>query len=209
MELKEYLNVIKRYRWIFGIVWAVAIMGAVGWQITRPASWDVVWGINVSRQASQPAKEYRFDQYYRLEADKDFGENIVRWLADPGVASKIITSSQIQTGDLTLKRYAKMFRAERLAPSYIQVKFSVKNRQDATKIIGAAKKVLETKTADLNSKKNPDQNWFTLIFDSPVIAPHQASRLLVALVGGGGGLLLATLIVLIIHYWQEDEKNRH
>jgi len=165
----------------------------------------VVWGVNVARQNFQATQEYRFDQYYRLEADKAFAENVTRWLADPTIASQILSSAHIQVSDITLKHYTKIFRAERLASNYIQVRFSVNHQSDATKIVAAAKKILADKTTALNSQAEPDQNWFVLVFDNPTIAPHQISGVLLALIGGGGGLLLAIFTVLVIHYWKEDE----
>ncbi|MEA2006842.1 MAG: hypothetical protein U9O20_01640 [Patescibacteria group bacterium] len=207
MELKEHVKIIKQHKMLFFGVWILFAGFVMAWFFSRPQAFEAVMSIDIARQSgqesSQSQEEYDFDQYYRLEADKSFAETLVQWLGDPGVVNFVFSDSKTEASGKSLSSFSKFFKAERLSPNYVQVRYVTKNPPAAAAIFSSTKEIITKKTNSLN-EESKDSNWFKTIFSGPVVAEKKLSFLPVFVGAVVGGLLLSIFSVLTRHYWKEE-----
>jgi uncharacterized protein involved in exopolysaccharide biosynthesis len=210
MELKEYVKIVKQHKMLFFGVWILFAGFVMAWFFSRPQSFEAVMSIDIARQSgqenSQSSGEYDFDQYYRLEADENFAETVVQWLKDPGVVNFVFSDSETEASGDSLSSFSKFFKAERLSPNYVQVRYATKNPSDAAAIFNSTKEIITEKTNSLN-EDSKDSNWFKAIFSGPVVAEKKLPLLPVLVGAVVGGLLISIFSVLTSHYWKEEEDK--
>lgn len=202
MELREYIQLIKKYKIIFFATWLAVIALATGWAQSRPKSYDVSMAVEVARDDQEQTDDYQFDQYYRLEADNKFSDTVVQWLKDPAVVHVIYSDAGLALPSDDLQKLAKTFRVEKLSSNYIQVRYAVTDPQQAEKLWTSADKMLNARTGKLNHDEKND-NWFHLLLAKPLVAPAKVEMKVVVVMALIGGFLVALVTVLVKHYWQD------
>lgn len=209
MELKEYVKIIKQHKMLFGGIWIFIAIIAFIWVFSQPESFNATMSIDIARQGAQndseTVREYDYDQFYRLEADDRFANTVVQWLKDPGVVNSIYADSKLKAPSDSLRSLSKAFRAEKLAPNYIQIKYSATDPSNAGVIFRATEKIITKRTNSLNADAQ-DQNWFKTIFSGPIVAKKKLPVLPVAVGVIAGGFLVSIFGVMVRHYWREEDN---
>lgn len=207
MELKEYVKIIKQHRVLFGGIWVFVAVIAFIWVFSQPESFDATMSIDIARQGAQSgteiAGEYDYDQFYRLEADDRFANTVVQWLKDPGVVNSIYSDSKLKVPSESLRSLSGAFRAEKLAPNYIRIRYNATTPGNAGAIFRATEKIITERSDSLNADSQ-DQNWFKVIFSGPIIAKKKLPLLPVAVGVVAGGFLVSIFGVMARHYWKEE-----
>lgn len=194
MELKEYITIFKRQRTLFwGIVFAVVGVFIV-WTFVRPVAYSTVLGVHVARTA--PDKEatdaYEYDNFYRLQADEQFADTLVRWLQSPRIVLDIYDAAHIGAQGLTEHDLSGAFSARRLSSQFVEVKYGTADSESAGKVAEAISTVLNKKTEELNAGSRVG-NWFTVVVDEPV-TEIDAIRWKIA-------LPVAVLVGMFLGFW--------
>lgn len=192
MELREYLKIFKdNYRVFFIVMGIVLVMGLAAQLISRD-KYKVELNLNVTRTSYQKdTSDYRYDEFYRLQADERFADTLVRWLGSEVIKNDILRES----GNTSFEK----LKAQRLSSQMIKVTFVIYDKDQAEKITRAVDKVLNDNVAKLNlEQKNPQ--WFKVLVSYPIVNNYKIA--LVKLVGIllAGGLFLGFWAVLIRHY---------
>lgn len=195
MELKEYFKILKKnYRLFAGVVMGVLVFGLVGWSLIG-VKYRVVVDLDVTRTGYQnDTKDYRYDEFYRLQADERFADTVVRWLESDRIKKDIYQGSS--------EASFEKLKAQRLSSQVIKVSFLVKDKNLANKVTHSIYNILNDKTVQLNlEQKNP--NWFKILTSDPFVTKYQVHiiKLLVALLAGG--IFLAFWTVFIKHYLEK------
>ena len=199
MEFKEYLAIIKSNFRIFGSIVAIVILAIFSYFYLKPISYEASLVLNITRSGLQKSDQYKFDDFYRLQADEKFAETLVQWIKSPRVALDIWTAAGNSSENLSLKQLTKLFKAEKLSSQIVSVKFSTANPEKAKKISDSIIKIVSRETAVLNQDQQ-EENWFEIVALSPVILISRVNPFLLLLATLAMGMFLGFWIVLVRHY---------
>jgi len=203
MELKEIIKIIIKARIIFFIVFLVTIFSAMGWLLFQPKKYQTSLAIDITRESVDQTADYRYDQYYRFLADEKFADTIVQWTKDPQIVKDIFDKAGVQTETKNLKYFSGLIRGEKLSSNFVQIKFSVREKDNAEKIAKAINEIFSNKTSKINESAKSN-NWFKLNFGRAIIVEYHPCFALVLLLSAIGGLILSVFAVMLNYYWKEE-----
>jgi len=199
MELREYIKILGRN--ISTIVYTVIIFVIVVyiWSAEQSKLFTTELLLNIGRLDNQSTAEYKFDEFYRVQADEKFAKNIEEWLKIPGVISSIFVDAGIKDEPGTIGGRNVNFQATAISPESVKVKFSVATEDEARKLGGSVGKIIDNKTTTLNSEAK-DPNWFKVSSDNLIIYKNTQNlplNLGLALIIG---LCVGLFLALFKHY---------
>lgn len=192
MELREYIKIFKdNYKIFLSVVGLILAVG-VGINLLIRDKYKVELNLNVTRTGYQKdTSDYRYDEFYRLQADERFADTLVRWL-----------SSEVIKNDISKEASGISFyklKAERLSSQMIRVSFVIHDKHQVEKITQAIDDVLNKNIAELNlEQKNPQ--WFKVLVSYPIINDYKISLIKLITILLVGGIFLGFWTVLIRHY---------
>ncbi len=202
MELREYYKILKSNVSIVIYTAIIAVVIAYAWSVRASETYSTSLLLNISRAETQPTADYRYDQFYRLQADEKFAETIVEWLKSPGVAKDIFAKAGISADQKTIRQLSKSFRAEKLSADLIAVQFSTRTNDEAARITPAIATVISDKTKSLNDDAR-DPNWFKVDMTNPVIAGNAQDLRINLGISALVGIFIGTLLAFGKHYISE------
>jgi len=198
MELKEYLRIIKNNLGVFIGTAVVFFVVIFSYLLLRPASYATSLTLNITRSGIQDTPDYRYDDFYRLQADEKFTETVVQWLKSPRVEEDIFKEAGTDTANYTLKMLAKNITADKLSSQLIAVGFSAPDEKSAQKIALAVAKIVSQNTQNLN-KDQKESTWFEVVSSEPVVRLDKINPLFILAIFFGS-VFVAFWVVLIKHY---------
>lgn len=199
MELKEYLNILKTHIKAFVLAVVLALIGGILYFSLRPVMYDASLTLNITRSGTQETADYKYDDFYRLQADEKFAETVVEWLKSPRTVSDIYLNSNINANQFSLGKLEKSFRSEKLSSQIVSVKFSADTPEKARKISDSIGNVVTKNIESLNLNQK-EKNWFEIAAQDPVIARNILNFWIVVLAALAIGIFLGFWTVLFIHY---------
>jgi hypothetical protein len=198
MELREFIRIFTdRKRLFFGVFFGFVLLGLAVYRL-QPERYEAALMLNISRTGYEKTDAYRYDQFYRLQADERFADTVVRWVAAPSVRAKMrsLGASERVIGTLSAKR---------LSSQMIDVRYSASSPKGFGDAKGAIVAALNDETEKLNADAK-DPNWFTIVADEPVVSD---ARVPLRIAFGGGiasGLFFAFWSVLAARYFGRNRK---
>ena len=199
MELKEYWEIIRKDYKILLFIIVITVLCSAAYFGLRPVSYDVSLTLNITRSGTQQTSDYRYDDFYRLQADEKFAETIVEWLKSPRMATDIYTKAGVDVSGHSLRQLAKMLRPEKLSSQVVTVSFASPDEKLAKEISDSISEVVGNNVEALNRDQNED-TWFRIISQDSVIVKNQANIWMIfvfpMLLGGFFGLWT----IMIRHY---------
>ena len=199
MELKEYLNIIKKNQNLFfGITIAIVLI-ALGYFYLLPVRYDASLTINITRAGSQETADYKYDDYYRLQADQSFADTLVEWLKSPRLVSDIYSEAGLDAGAMNLGQLSKSLSSERKSAQTVAVSFSAPTAATAQKISYGITKVISDNTAALNENQK-ETNWFEIMAATPVVVKYQPDYKIIFVASLLLGIFLGFWGVMAKHY---------
>lgn len=200
MELKEYLQILKKNLKLFLFFPAsLVLVSLLYFYIFRPVSYDTSISLNISRSGSQDTSEYKYDDFYRLQADEKFAETITQWMRDPRVTEDIYLGAGVNTVKMSIRQLSKSLRAEKLSSQLVSVKFSSMDIKTSEKISQSLEKTISQNTENLN-KNQKESTWFEIVFGEPVVRKYDPGILISFFAPLVLGLFLGVWGVLVKHY---------
>ncbi|MFA7209119.1 MAG: hypothetical protein WC120_02430 [Parcubacteria group bacterium] len=199
MELKEYFKIFRKNGGLFFGVIIVIVLGSFAYFALRPVSYSASLALNITRGGIQQTADYRYDDFYRLQADEKFAETVVEWLKNPRTVVDIYGKAGIGTDSFTMRRLAKSFTAEKLSAQIVAVSFSAKDGKSAEKISAAIPETI-TKNIKLLNKKQNEAAWFEIVAQDPVIIQDRIGALAILLASAALGIFLGFWAVMLKHY---------
>lgn len=199
MELKEYYKIWRENVSVVIYTTIIAVVVVYAWSIRVSQNYNASLLLNISRTETQPTADYRYDQFYRLQADDKFAETVVEWLKAPGVAQDIFAKAGVNSDQKTIRQLAKSFRAEKLSSGLIGVSFSTQTEDEAKKTAAAVSSVISEKTENLN-KEARDPNWFKVNLSNPAILKNTQDLRLNLGVAALAGIIIGSLLAFGKHY---------
>ncbi|MEI6587811.1 MAG: hypothetical protein WCO05_02585 [Candidatus Moraniibacteriota bacterium] len=199
MELKEYLLIIRKQIKLFVGVIMFFVLGISGYFIFRPIVFDTSLFLNITRVGNQVSEGYKYDDFYRLQADEKFTETIVEWLKSPRIVMDISSVAGRNVEGLSLKQLTKIFQAEKMSSQIVSVKFASADKKTAEKIAQAISDVLRKNTEKLNEDQR-EATWFEIKADNPVIIENNPDLRIVFLAALAMGIFMGFWIIMLKHY---------
>jgi capsular polysaccharide biosynthesis protein len=199
MELKEYLNILKIHIKTFVLMVVLVVIAGIAYLIFRPIIFNASLTLNITRNNTQTTADYKYDDFYRLQADEKFAETIVGWMKSPRTVSDIYADADISTDQFSLEKMEKIFHSEKLSSQIVSIKFSTNTPEKAKKISDSIGKIIARNIDSLN-KNQKEESWFEVVAQNPVIVQNKVNFWLVILAALALGIFLGLWTVLIICY---------
>lgn len=203
MELREYYKILKSNISVVIYVVIIAVVATYAWSVRQSQIYSASLLLNISRTETQNSADYRYDQFYRLEADEKFAKTVVEWLKAPGIAREIITKSDVTTGEKSLRQLSKSFRAQNLSSQIIDVRFSAKSEDEAKKIKNSIESIVSEKTAGLNASAS-DPDWFEIKASDFIFVKNIQNIPLNLTIAALAGIFAGIFLAFGKHYISEE-----
>ncbi len=205
ITLQTVLATFRMYRVYFVGSVAVAVAIAATVWLLQPQRYDASVTIDIAREGIVPTQEYAYDQYYRLQADKQFAETTTHWLRTARVVDDILHQAKSAT-PASLRKKERFFSAQRISSQSVAVAFRVPTADVARRIATAMEAQLNRRADTLNKNMQPD--WFVLTVSTPVIVSAQKSLWLLVGVGICAGIGVGIVAVVIAHALHIPQQRR-
>ena len=199
MELKEYFKILKENAKLYVFAVVLIVVGSFIYFALKPISYGVSLALNITRSGVQQTTDYRYDDFYRLQADEKFSETVVQWLKNPRTAMDIYAKAGIDSDKMSLRQLAKIFVAEKLSAQIVSVSFSATSENSAKKIAEAVSEVVAINTESMNKNQNED-TWFAVVAQNPVIVRDKISPFIIFLASLAVGIFVGFWLVMLKHY---------
>jgi len=199
MELKEYFKILKENAKLFVFAVVLIVVGSFIYFALKPISYGVSLALNITRSGVQQTTDYRYDDFYRLQADEKFSETVVQWLKNPRTAMDIYAKAGIDSDKMSLRQLAKIFVVEKLSAQIVSVSFSATSENSAKKIAEAVSEVVAINTESMNKNQNED-TWFAVVAQNPVIVRDEISPFIIFLASLAVGIFVGFWLVMLKHY---------
>ncbi|HBP00701.1 MAG: hypothetical protein UY41_C0018G0007 [Candidatus Moranbacteria bacterium GW2011_GWE1_49_15] len=161
MELRQIIGIFeKNISLFFGTVVVFALCGLAFFAL-QPEVYEANLTLNVTRKGVQDTQDYRYDGFYRLQADERFADTVVRWIGSPQISKEIFEGAKVSSRG--------PIEARRLSSQMIEVVFSLGKESDAEKIAASASEVLNRQAEKLDESQK-ENTWFVLVADEPFVA---------------------------------------
>lgn len=203
MELKEYFKIAKKNVSILIYAVIIAVVAVYIWSIKQSETYSTSLLLNIGRIETQSTSDYRYDQFYRIQADDKFSETVSEWLKMPGVAQEILSKAGSNSGSKSLRQLAKTFSADKMSPQIIEVRFSPASPDEAGKISSAIASVISDRTKALNADAR-DPNWFKVDPSNLITAKNTQDLRINLFIAALVGLILEIFFAFVKHYISED-----
>lgn len=195
MELRELVAIFKKYQKTFVVtVVLFIVVGAIGYAV-QPTAYATNLALNITRKGTQQTSDYRYDDFYRLQADERFADTVVSWLASP----RIVADISADAGDV---HSIGAIKAARLSSQMIAVTFKTNDADSGTIIAQSIGKILNQQANELNQSQQED-TWFTIQADQPVTALAKISFAILFLASLALGIFFGAWAVMVRHYWEK------
>jgi capsular polysaccharide biosynthesis protein len=192
MELKEYIQIFKKHFQLFLIVIVLTILAGIIFQFTRPLNYKAALTLNVTRIGSQQTDAYKYDDFYRLQADEKFADTVVRWLGSPRIVADIYNDARVSGERIR-------FKAQRLSSQMIQVTFIATDAKAAQNLASSVVKIINTEADKLNQFQK-EEMWFKILGEDPIVTENKFKLEYVLLAMFALGIFLGIWGVMIKHY---------
>lgn len=198
MELREFVNIfVDRKKLFFGVFFGFILVGLAMYRF-QPQRYEAALLLNVSRTGYEKTDAYRYDQFYRLQADERFADTVVRWMAAPSVRAEMISLGTPESVVATLS-------AKRLSSQMIDVRYSAPSMKGFGDARGAIVSVLNQETEKLNAEAK-DPNWFTVVSGNPVVSDARVPLRIAFGGAAAAGLFFAFWTVLLVRYFGKNRR---
>lgn len=198
----EYIKIIKNNSTLIGIIGIAVALLTLYFTKNQPSYYQSSLSLLVSSVEPQPTSDYRFDGYYTIQATDLFSNTVEAWIKSPEVVAEIYRQAKIDINGNNIKGLTKKFKAEKMSPHYIELRYTTETEKDANGIAELITKVLDEK-ASVISAVSQKQTAFTVKSGTPIIMASKPPILINTIIGLIVGLIAGLGFVIIKEYTKE------
>lgn len=195
MDFKNFYKIIQKnlkFILIFTIIIIVVVL-VFSWILSGGYKISIALLV-ASKVEGQTGNDYQYSGYYSVKAADEFGNTISQLVKSPEIINAVFQRAQTQSRNI--------FKAQKMAPQYVEVKFVSYTKDQGRKISEALISVLDKKVDKLNLLSG--NVVFSISAGEPIIGPNQQNFILNSLVALVGGFLLSIFIILLK---EDDSRN--
>lgn len=201
MSIKKIKIEAQKYKGVLIFALAVALVaGIFTWQ--KQDRYDVSLSLTVSRYGTQSAQDYKYDNYYAIKASDEFGETVSGWFKTPEMTQAIFKKLAVRPGSMSLDSLKRRFKAAKISPNLVEVRFSAKNENEAKNLAQAVSDTVVEKTNLLNVS-----SWqgisFLVAGGEPVIVKNEMAIWWNLLTGFLVGLVVGFFVFISKEYFSD------
>lgn len=202
----EYLKIIKKYYQLIILFSVLLAVATFFFTVRQPARFSSSLSLLVSNNQVQETSDYRFDGYYEVQATDLFSNTVEAWFRSPEVVSAIYEKARVNLDRSNIKELTKMFRSEKLAPHYVEVRYKTNSETESKQIALAIDNVLAEKTRSLR-EVSENETSFSVKGGAPVTVLTKPPVFINTITALVMGLFLGFLIGIIKEYLKETPFN--
>lgn len=178
MELRDYIHVYWKQRWIIiGLVLVACVTAAVVAQ-TRPIQTGVSVSYAINRTNRVATTQYEYDGYYALQASDLFAQTVVSWFSTPSFLQEVYQQANLDPEIQSLNSLPSRFSVRKYSAQNIVVRFNERNEERAKGVAQYLGSVMEKKAESLNQSSD-GKSLFAIVAGVPVIAPARPNMALI------------------------------
>lgn len=202
MELRDFVKIFTKQRRVLAVI--VLASGVAGWLVFVLQSPSVAADLtlNIARTGVQQTADYRYDGFYRLQADERFADTVVQWLASPRIMEDVAVATKVRPLSGRPWQFGGGVQAERLSSQVIRVHYRTQTVDEAKRFAAGLLTTVNTETSQLNSAAK-DESWFTVQGEEPVVVDGQFGWPKAIGFGVVIGIFVAFWVGLIRWYWRK------
>lgn len=205
MTLREFIYLFVRKKELcFSILFGFVLISLAVYRLQTP-SYHVSLLLSVTRGREEVTTDYRYDAFYRLQADERFSDTLVRYLATPQALHEIASRSALPPLE-TVFFLNHGLKATRLSSDLITVDTRVRLSHSGETIGTSITDTVNHYTDELN-EKSQTPNWFHILGSVPEISDARFSWRLALLVGFLSGVFVTFWTVLLRYFWRGKEES--
>lgn len=206
MELKEMVKIFKKNIRLFLAIIILSVLAGAMWKTLSPARNEAVFAVHVTRTGTQETDDYKYDDFYRLQADEKFSDTVARWMQSPQIVSEILKKTGTDLESHSIRSLESFFEAKKMSPQMIEVSYDAEDFSRAKEISESVVETLNRQTSSLN-KEQKSANWFLILGSDPLVEKKVVSWPSVLAVSFLVGFLISFWTVLIWHYWKNEDRQ--
>lgn len=204
----EYLKNIKKHRQIIITISVLTAVVTFIFTVRQSPYYNSSLALLVSNNQIQDTTDYRFDGYYTIQATDLFSNTVEAWFKSPEIVKAIYEKAKVDLDKSNIKNLTKIFKAEKLAPHYVEVRYRTNNEGEAARLASAVGEVLSEK-AKILGEISKNGASFSIRSEQPVVALVKPPLVANTIVGLVFGFFLGFMIGVIKEYFREnDNKTR-
>lgn len=203
MEFKDYLKIIKREKSPVIALTLLIGLAALIFTAIRPTVYDTSLSLSVVQTTSQQTEDYKYDQYYTIQAAEFFANTIEQWLKSPEVVVSIFQKAGVNLPIENLRKLTNKFKADKMASQYVEVRFKARNKPEADRISTSTISVLQDKIRLLNQADQVPA--FSVVGAQPVIVENKPNVLLNTVLGLIVGLFIGISLAFFKEYFTDKD----
>lgn len=192
MDLREYVKIIQKDLNFFLSMIIVTVFAVLTYFYFQPVSYRASLTLNVTRSGIQETQDYRYDGFYRLQADERFADTVAAWLGSPRIVSDVYSLAKVNPEKSSIS-------AQRRSSQIIAVDISAPSSEAVEKISRAAVEVVSRTTEKLNAEQK-EKNWFKVVAEEPIISKHAFDYKIIFAASFFAGIFLSFWLVMLRHY---------
>jgi len=205
MNIAEFLlpgmKYLKKYKYV--LIFALLVALAAGFFAWRKAEkFEVSLALTISRYGTQSAQDYKYDNYYALKATDEFGGTVAGWLKTPEVTQAVYKRAGLELSSPTLSSLSRKFKAVKISPNLVEIRFSAKTQDEGQKMAQAAGQIIAEKANLLNAS-----SWqgisFLVVAGEPVVVKNKMILWWNVLMGLIVGLVFGFFVQISNEYFRE------
>lgn len=202
MEFREYYKILRSNPSIVIYTIVIFVVTAYIWSNRQGEFYSASLNLNISRVETQNSADYRYDQFYRLQADEKIADAVEQWLKSPGTVSEILNKAGINVSSKSIRDLSKNFRAEKISSVTVNVRYLSSSEEEAKKISSAVSAIIDERIKSLNSEAR-DPFWFKVLPADFIILRNVQDLRINLSAAFILGLFFGTLLAFGKHYISE------
>jgi capsular polysaccharide biosynthesis protein len=204
MEFRDFIGLYIREKKLVSVIVMAAVAIAFFSYRLQTQWYEGETLLSVTRTATEISPDYRYDHFYRLQADERFADTLVRYLeSEAGVRAVASEATLTSAGEQLFTSVG--VKPVRLSSQLIRVTYAVRSLPEGDRVSEALRITADRYADDLNAQAD-ERAWFTVIAAEPVVEDGRFGALFALVCGLGAGVFIAFWSVLFLSYWRRDES---
>ncbi|MBI3261353.1 hypothetical protein HYZ64_03230 [Candidatus Berkelbacteria bacterium] len=194
MELREFLQLIRRQWLIVAAVPLVALIVSLVFVKRQPITFETAATLTISRGSSLDQAQvpfYLYDNFYSIQAAGFVADTATAWLNSPSVVKDIYDRAQIDPGKLSsTKQLQKVFKSRKIVPANVEFSTVQSEASSGEKLVTAATEAVKARVDEVSKGSVKTGGIYQVFAEQPITVQTDKPYLIVAL----ASLILGTII---------------
>lgn len=195
MSIYQLIHIFVERKQTFLVTFLTVVIAVFVFSSSQSNSYRGEVLLSITRTALEEAADYRFDEYYRFQADERLAETLVQYL--DSASGKRAVADKAKLSEKNRDQYLESkLRIAKRGTNGILVQYKAFGREESMRL-GEALSLVANAYLILLNEDARDLTWFTVLSEPPVVAEAKWGIIRVVGVGFFGGIFLAFWAVLL------------